>query len=68
MEGEHSREDLQEALGLTDRKHFRRLFLNPALSAGLIERTIPDKPTNQNQKYRITDLGKRARDNLNHQP
>jgi ATP-dependent DNA helicase RecG len=56
--GEMTREDLQAALKLQDRKSFRELYLEPALSAGLIEMTIPDKPKSRNQRYRLTEKGK----------
>ncbi|NIM78674.1 MAG: hypothetical protein GTO20_07785 [Candidatus Aminicenantes bacterium] len=55
---EKSREQLQDALGLKNREHFRKEYLNPAIRAGLIELTIPDKPNSKNQKYRITEKGK----------
>jgi Fic family protein len=54
---EMSREALQTALGLLDRKSFRERYLKPALVAGLIEMTIPDKPNSRLQKYRLTDKG-----------
>jgi hypothetical protein len=53
-----SRETLQNALGLQDRKSFRERYLKPALAVGLIEMTIPDKPNSRLQKYRLTDKGR----------
>jgi ATP-dependent DNA helicase RecG len=58
LRGEMNREQLQEALGLRARKNFRLLYLMPSLEAGLIERTIPDKPTSRLQKYRLTEKGR----------
>ena len=52
------RTELQAAMGLSDRKHFRTEYLDPALHAGLIERTIPNKPNSRLQKYRPTPRGK----------
>lgn len=56
--GERLRSDLQVRLGLSDRKSFRELYLAPALEAGLVEFTIPDKPNSRLQAYRLTALGK----------
>ena len=58
-QGEHTRNALQEALGLKHTPHFRQAFLLPALEAGLIEMTLPDKPRSSNQRYRLTQLGQR---------
>jgi ATP-dependent DNA helicase RecG len=56
-QGEHTRNALQEALGLKHTPHFRQAFLLPALEAGLIEMTLPDKPRSRAQRYRLTRLG-----------
>jgi len=58
-EGELLRDELQAYLGLKDRKHFRNAYLHPALDAGLIEMTLPDKPRSRNQRYRLTGAGRR---------
>lgn len=58
IEGEMSRETLQAALGLADRKSFRARYLKPALDQRLIEMTIPDKPNSRLQKYRLTNTGR----------
>ena len=55
--GEMSRQQLQQALGLKDQKHFRTAYLQPALDAGLIEMTIPERPQSGKQKYRLTAKG-----------
>ena len=57
LKGAEDRDTLQRALGLKARKNFRLLYLVPALDAGLIEMTIPDKPRSSNQKYRLTEKG-----------
>lgn len=49
-----SRDDLQAALGLQNRKSFGERYLKPALNAGLIEMTAPEKPNSRLQKYRLT--------------
>jgi predicted HTH transcriptional regulator len=53
-----SREELQIAVGINDREHFRAAYLEPLLTAGWLERTIPDKPTSPNQRYRLTATGR----------
>lgn len=59
IKGEMSRDELQTALGLLDRKSFSERYLKPALTAGLIEMTIPEKPNSRLQKYRLTSKGQR---------
>ncbi len=58
LQGEMKRVDIQEALGLKHDEHFRLAYLQPALNAGLIEMTIPDKPTSRLQRYRRTIKGR----------
>jgi ATP-dependent DNA helicase RecG len=52
-----SRKELMDTLSLKGRDNFEKLYLAPALSTGLIERTLPNKPTSRLQKYRITSKG-----------
>lgn len=58
VSGEMTRQELTDALGLKDRKHFGDAYLQPALEAGLLEMTIPDKPQSSKQRYRLTELGR----------
>ena len=52
-----SRQELQDAIAVADRKHFVRAYLSPLHRAGWLEMTIPDKPSSPNQRYRTTNLG-----------
>lgn len=52
------RRELQNALGLKHEDHFREAYLVPALNAGLVEMTIPDKPRSSKQRYRLTGKGR----------
>lgn len=54
------REILQSLLGLSDKKSFTQRYLKPALTDGLIEMTIPDKPTSRLQQYQVTTSGIKA--------
>jgi ATP-dependent DNA helicase RecG len=56
--GEMKRTDIQEALALRHEDYFREAYLIPALTAGIIEMTIPDKPRSSKQKYRLTPKGR----------
>ncbi len=47
-----SSKELMERVGLKHRPTFRENYLLPAIEAGYIEMTIPDKPHSSNQKYR----------------
>lgn len=64
LDGEHTQQEILQNLGLRDRKHLRTQYLQPALAAGLIEMTIPDRPRSSKQKYRLTDGGRKLQDGL----
>ena len=55
--GELSAAELRKEIGVSGSKDFRERYLNPAVSAGFVEMTIPDKPTSRLQRYRLTDKG-----------
>lgn len=46
-----SAEELMVKLNLKSRNSFRDNYIKPAIEAGLIKMTLPDKPTSKNQKY-----------------
>jgi hypothetical protein len=47
-----SSKDIMARLKLKARVNFAQYYLRPALDAGIIEMTIPDKPKSGRQKYR----------------
>ena len=49
--------ECMKRLKLSHRPTFRANYLNPALTANLIEYTIPGKPQSRLQKYRLTAKG-----------
>lgn len=51
--------ELMESVGRANRTKFREQVLRPLLDAGLLERTIPDKPRSSKQRYRTTAAGLR---------
>ena len=53
-----ARDELQVVTGINDREHFRNAYLEPLIVAGWLDRTIPDKPTSPNQRYRLTTKGR----------
>lgn len=58
--GDSTRAEAQAVLELKGEANFRERYLGPALEAGLIEMTIPEKPRSSKQKYRLTDTGRQV--------
>ena len=57
-----SRAEIQEYLGLKDRKHFREAILNPLLDSGQLLRTLPDKPTSPKQQFYTAQVNSTSSD------
>ena len=55
---EKSAAHLMQALGLRHLPSFRKVYLNPALNAGFIERTQPHSPQSPTQRYRLSARGR----------
>lgn len=49
---------LAELCELKDIRYFRRMYINPALEDGAIERLYPDQINHPKQKYRLTEAAK----------
>lgn len=62
LNGDMSRKELQDILGLKDDENFRVAYINPAIEQNLISPTIPEKPSSSKQKYRLTKKGQSLRD------
>lgn len=58
MSGTHDIATLMEWTGRTNRSKFRQSVLTPLLTLGLIEMTVPDKPTSSKQRYCLAQQGK----------
>lgn len=43
--------EIMEKLGIKSKENFRKNYINPALSMGMVEMTIPDKRNSKNQRY-----------------
>ena len=64
LDGERTRSEILQSLGLKDRTNLAKEYVQPALAEGLIEMTIPDRPRSSKQKYRLTDKGRELQDRL----
>ena len=51
---------LMNEVGHTNRTRFMDACITPLIKAGLMERTVPDKPRSSKQCYRLTEAGKRV--------
>lgn len=50
--------ELMKAVNIKHRPSFLYNYLQPAIKAGYIGMTIPDKPNSSKQKYYLTERGK----------
>ncbi len=66
LEGEMSRDELQETLQLKDREYFRTAYINEALNGGWIEMT-ENEPNHPNLKYRLTGMGMKVKEQVTEQ-
>jgi len=57
--------ELMKIAGRADRTKFRNQVLNPLIKAGLLEMTIPDKPSSSKQKYIATEKGRGSLEKTN---
>ena len=64
LDGERTRSEILQGLGLKDRTNLAKEYIQPALAAGFIEMTIPDKPRSSKQKYRLTDKGRELQEHM----
>lgn len=56
----YSTAELMELVRIMHRPTFLYNYLQPAIEAGLIALSIPEKPTSRNQKYYLTEKGKKS--------
>lgn len=64
LRGKMSRDEIMDALNLKDRMHFVNGYLRPAVDAGIVQMTYPEKPRSRNQRYSLTDQGRKWLDSL----
>ena len=50
--------DIMRQLSLSDRKSFRKTYLNDAIAGGWVSAVYPGVPNHPRQAYRLTELGK----------
>jgi ATP-dependent DNA helicase RecG len=52
-----TRQEIMDRAGVSHRNFFNRNTIRPLLDAGLLQMTIPENPTDPNQKYVLTESG-----------
>ena len=60
-------DELFAGMNLSNQTKHRKKYLDPLLKIGLVEMEFPDKKTSPNQRYRITESGKKLLKVLNKQ-
>jgi ATP-dependent DNA helicase RecG len=50
--------ELLEWIGYKNEKSFRDKYIHPLRAAGLLEHTVPDQPTNPENRYVVTEKGR----------
>lgn len=64
LSGEMGRAEMMVAMGLKNRAHFTKNYVEPALANQYIEMTIPESPTSKKQKYRLTEKGQKLKSEI----
>ena len=59
------REELMTRMKLRSSSNYRDQYLYPAMAAGYVAMTLPDKPQSKNQKYYLTPKGLALLDEIN---
>jgi len=50
-------QEMMDLMVLKNRTKFRNKYINPLIELGIVERTIPNKPTSSKQEYFLTAKG-----------
>lgn len=58
LDGTMDRQAIQGTVNIANVEYFRKSYIQPALQAGFIEMTQPDKPQSPTQRYRLTAKGR----------
>lgn len=64
LDGEMSRSEIQEILGLRDTKNFRENYIEPTLKEDFIQMSHPENPNHPQQKYSLTAKGQLVLKNI----